>query len=404
MHGEWRKRSSVPLYTRARSVGRRGACDKFAARMAHRATASSGGSRGALFAWALAALCVLPREALAQTAPTADAGVAPDREARAASAFSEAMEAWRRSDCIAASTGFARAMELVPHPDTRYNLARALECAPDVPGAIAEYTRFLAESADADDRREVEARLANLRQRPGQVFLTSDPLDAAVTVDAGERPAGRTPCHLALSPGAHVIVIERAGFERTVQRVVVDPGASQDLTVSLVARAAAVTPPVVAPPPDRVLARRSGRLFSGRAGLVTGFSVPLDRPVFVVGLEAGVFFRRSLSAQAHAMWIDVLGAPFLVGGDLGWVFVLDEVDLGLYLSGSALFQCDTACREGTLRRDAAQFIGGVAVRADVALHPRLAVGLFGRAAWRNFDLTEAEGLLASGGLSLSLFL
>lgn len=370
--------------------------------MAHRASASSGGSRGARFAFALAALCALPREAQAQTPPTADAGVTSDREARAAAAFTEAMEAWRRSDCIAASAGFARAMELVPHPDTRYNLARALECAPDVPGAIAEYARFLTESADADDRREVEARLANLRQRPGQVFLTTDPLDAVVTVDAGERPAGHTPCHLALAPGAHVIVIERAGFERTVQRVVVEPGASQDLTVSLAARAA--PPPVVAPPPDRVLTRRVGRTFTGRAGLVTGFSVPLDRPVFVVGLEAGVFLRRSLSAQAHAMWIDVLGAPFLVGGDLGWVFVLDEVDLGLYLSGSALFQCDTACREGTLRRDAAQFIGGVAVRADVALHPHLAVGLFGRAAWRNFDLTDSEGLLASGGLSLSLFL
>lgn len=371
--------------------------------MAHRAAASIGGSRGALLACALAALCALPRGALAQSAD-AGADAAPDREARAAAAFAQALEAWRNSDCIAASAAFARAMEIVPHPDTRYNLARALECAPDVPAAIAEYERFLTESADPDDRREVEGRLVTLRRRPGQVFLSTDPLDATVTVDAGESPAGHTPCRLTLAPGAHVIVIERAGFERTVQRVVVAPGASQDLTVALVARAAAAAPPVVAPPPDRVLARRTGRTFSARAGLVTGFSVPLDRPVFVVGLEAGLFYRRSLSAQAHAMWIDTLGAPFLVGGDLGWVFVLDEVDLGLYLSGSALLQCDTACREGTLRRDAEQFIGGVAVRADVALHPRLAVGLFGRAAWRNFDLTNSEGLLASGGLSLSLFL
>lgn len=366
---------------------------------------SSGGSRSALLVCALAALCARPDEVFAQNAPTPDAGVAPDREARAAAAFAQALEAWRNSDCIAASAGFARAMELVPHPDTRYNLARALECAPDVPAAIAEYERFLTESTDPDDRREVEGRLVTLRRRPGQVFLTSDPLDAAVTVDAGESPAGHTPCRLTLAPGAHVVVIERAGFERTVQRVVVEPGASQDLTVDLVARPAAPPPAVVAPPsPDRVLTRRSGRMFTGRAGLVTGFSVPLDRPVFVVGLEAGLFYRRSLSAQAHAMWIDALGAPFLVGGDLGWVFVLDEVDLGLYLSGSALLQCDTACREGTLRRDSEQFIGGVAVRADVALHPRLAVGLFGRAAWRNFDLTNSEGLLASGGLSLSLFL
>lgn len=345
-----------------------------------------------------------PAVARAQPAPPPTAEPLAVRQAQAEAAFAQAMEAWRRSDWIAAVDGFSRAMALVAHPHTRYNLARALELAGDIPRALAEYERFLAETTEADDRREVEGRIATLRARPVEVILTSEPLDAAVTLDADDHPTGHTPCHVHLAPGAHVVLVEHAGFERAVRRIVVEVGTPQDVHVQLEARAtpAVVTP---APPsPDRVMTRRTERLFTGRAGLIAGFSVPRDRPVFAVGVEAGAFFRRSLAAQAHAMWIDTDGAPVLVGADLGWVFALDEVDLGLFVSGSALFQCDTSCREGTLLRDREQFVGGFAVRADVVLHPRLGVGLFGRAAWRNFDLTNSEGLLASGGLSLSLFL
>ncbi len=365
-------------------------------------------TRYAPLACALAALSALPHPARAQTAPEGQSSQAPpgegDRQVLAEAAFAQAMEAWRRSDWIAAVEGFSRAMELVPHPHTRYNLARALEHADEVSRAIAEYERFLAETTDPDDRREVEGRVATLRARPVEVILTSEPLEASVTVDAEARPSAQTPCHIRLTPGAHVVVVERAGYARAVRRIVVEVGVPQDVRVQLEASAAPVVTPPVVPAPDRISTRRGGRVFSGRAGLITGFSVPRDRPVFAVGVEGGVFYRRSLAAQAHAMWIDTDGAPVLVGADLGWVFALDDVDLGVFVSGSALFQCDTSCRAATLRRDSEQFVGGFAVRADVVLHPRLAVGLFGRAAWRNFDLTNSEGLLASGGLSLSLFL
>lgn len=361
-------------------------------------------TRCAPLACALAALSAWPFTVAAQPAPVTQPSqtASPDRQALAEAAFAEAMDAWRRSDWTAAVAGFSRAMELVPHPFTRYNLARALEHAGEVSRAITEYERFLAESTDPDDHREVEGRIATLRARPVEVIVTSEPLDASVTVDADAHPTAQTPCHIRLAPGAHVVVVEHPGYERAVRRIVVEAGTPQDVLVQLEARAApVVTPPVVAP--DRVITRRTNRMFSGRAGLITGFSVPRDRPVFAVGVEGGVFYRRSLAAQAHAMWIDTDGAPVLVGADLGWVFVLDEVDLGLFVSGSALLECES-CRESTLRRTSEQFVGGFTVRADVVLHPRIGVGLFGRAAWLNFDLTNSEGLLASGGLSLSLFL
>jgi hypothetical protein len=145
-------------------------------------------------------------------------------------------------------------------------------------------------------------------------------------------------------------------------------------------------------------------MVSGRAALLGGFSVPRDRPVLAFGVEAGVFVRRSITALAHAIWIDTDGAPFLLGADLGWTFPLSDLDLGIFVTGSALFQCDLSCREATFRRDEQQFVGGFAVRADVVLHPRLALGLFGRASWRNFDLSNSEALLATGGIALSLHL
>jgi|GEM_PF-1408340 len=347
--------------------------------------------------WTLTAagLCALPAAALAQTAPRP--------EVRAQAAFDEAMEAWRRGDYLAAVRGFEQAMELAAHPDTRYNLARALESANEVARAITEYERFLQESTDAADRQEVTQRLESLRRRPVEVFLTTEPLDATVRVVGVEGPPERTPCRLRLEPGTHLLSIDHAGYRPEVHRVVVEPGVAQDVHVPMVALASTPASPPP-PPPDRIASRRVGRLISARAALLGGFSVPRDRPVLAFGFEAGVFFRRSLTAQAHAIWIDADGAPFLLGADLGWTFALSDLDLGLFVTGSALFRCDLSCREDTFRRDEQQFVGGFAVRADVVLHPRLAVGLFGRAAWRNFDLSNSEALLATGGIALSLHL
>lgn len=333
------------------------------------------------------------------TFPAATWGQQP-ATAQAQAAFDEAIEAWRRGDCIAAVQGFERALAAVEHPDTRYNLARALECANEVARAIAEYERFLGQCTDPSDRAEVTARLATLRARPVEVYLTTEPLGAIVRVDGETDTAHRSPCHLRLSPGTHILTLEHEGHRPEVRRVVVEAGVPQDVHVPLTALPAA--PP--RPASERPLLRREGRVVAPRVAFVGGFSVPRDRPELAVGLEAGVFMRRSLTAQAHVLWINADNAPVLVGADLGWTFALSEVDLGLFLTGSALFRCDLSCREDTFRRDEQQFVGGFAVRADVILHPNLGLGLFGRAAWRNFDLSNSEAVLATGGIAVSLHL
>lgn len=354
------------------------------------------------------ALALAPRALSAQPMrPPSDAGVTGDGggaeaslQQRADALFHAATEAWNRGDYRAAARGFAEAYEVLPHPWALYNLGRALESGGEVARAVEVYTRYLREAPDAPDRAEVEGRLETLRRRPVEVFLTSEPLDATVRVDDETVASARTPCRLQLTPGAHVVVIDRQGYRQRVERVVVEAGVTRDLRVTLEALPTETGPraPTVN---ERVLARRRSRWVSWRLALIGGFAVPRDRPTLALGLEGGLFVRRSLSVQVNAFWIDTDGSPFSIVGDIGWVFVIDEIDLGLFVHGGALLQCDTSCREGTFRRDSEQFIGGFTVRAEVLLHPHVGIGLFGRASWRNFDFTS-EGLLASGGLSVGM--
>ncbi len=94
----------------------------------------------------------------------------------------------------------------------------------------------------------------------------------------------------------------------------------------------------------------------------------------------------------------------LITGEVGWTWVGDDIDVGVLAHAGALLGCDTACREGTFRRDSVQFVGGLTVKADVLFHPRVGVGLFGRVSWRNLDVSNSDALLSAVGLSVSFFL
>ncbi len=356
---------------------------------------------GALVLGAPARLSAQPIRPPSDAGVTVDGGAPETPQRRADALFQAATEAWNRGDYPAAARGFTEAYEALPHPWTLYNLGRALESGGEVARAVEVYTRYLREAPDAPDRAEVQGRLETLRRRPVEVFLTSEPLDAAVRVDDETVASARTPCRLQLTPGAHVVVLDRQGYRQRVERVVVEAGVARDLRVPLEALSTGGEGPRAPTANERVLARRRSRWVSWRLALIGGFAVPRDRPTLALGLEGGLFVRRSFSVQVNAFWIDTDGSPFSIVGDIGWVFVIDEIDLGLFVHGGALLQCDTSCRESTFRRDSEQFIGGFTVRAEVLLHPHVGIGLFGRASWRNFDFTS-EGLLASGGLSVGM--
>ncbi len=320
-----------------------------------------------------------------------------ERLAAADAAFRAGTLAFRQGDYPAAVEAFRRANGLVPHPDTLYNLGRALEAAGERREALTVYATYLDGSPTAADAPEVLARLRALREAAVEVLVRTDPEGASVRVDGGPQETCRTPCPLSLSPGEHTLVLEREGYQSRAERITVRPATPDERTLPLTAA------PAVAPPPPAAPMRRWQRTVAFRAALLGGFAWPRDRPDPAVGVEVTALALGGLSAQFHFLAIDTDDTPRVFAGELGWTFALDDVDLGVLVSLGTLSDC-AACREGSLRREATQFVGGATLHADVLLHRRLSLGIFARFGWRNFAVDDVDALLSSLGLSISFHL
>lgn len=354
----------------------------------------------------LGALLGLGMPAAAQPAPARSSAVGatpPDATARlgaADAAFRAGTLAFRRGDYPAAVASFREANGLVPHPDTLYNLGRALEAAGSRREALEVFAQYLDLAPTSSDAPEVGARLRALREAPVAVLVRSVPDGAAVRVDGAEATVCRTPCPVSLPPGEHTLVLARPGFRAAAERITVRPATSDERTVTLVAEAP-VAPPV--PTPTAPPWSRRRRPLAVRAALLGGFAWPRDRPDPAIGVEVTAIALGGLSAQFHFLAIDTDDTPRMFAGEVGWTFALDDIDLGVLLSFGSLSDC-AACREGSLRRDTVQFVGGVTLHADVLLHRRLSLGIFARFGWRNFAVDEVDALLSSLGLSISFHL
>ncbi|MBL8601283.1 MAG: PEGA domain-containing protein [Myxococcales bacterium] len=340
----------------------------------------------------------------AQPRPT----LTPEAVREADQAFQSGTAAFRRGDYQSAAESFRRANARLEHPDTLYNLGRALEELGELAMAIDAYARALDLAPRGWDARPATARLEALRNRPVELLLRSSPDGATVRVDTAAASLCSTPCPVRLAPGPHTLVVEHAGYRPAVERVTLRPGVNDERAVTLEALPSPPPggePPVVAPRPsvDRVALRRIASRVSGRLSLSGGVALPRDRPDVALGGELGVFIGRHFSAQFATLLIDATDTPRLFLGEVGWVFLFDELDLGVSLNAGALDAC-ASCREGSLRTGEAQFVAGVTVRADVFLAPRLALGLFGRFSWRNAAVDDVDALLSSFGLSVSFHL
>lgn len=140
---------------------------------------------------------------------------ADDRDA-ARAAFVRAVAAENRSDWRDAIAEYEEAYRLAPHPDVLYNLAGVYERLAERRSAAEHYRRYLDDKPDAADRKKVERKIAELRDRPSRVTVTTEPAGAIVIID-GER-RGPAPIELNLGAGTHQLVAEHAGanVRRTV--------------------------------------------------------------------------------------------------------------------------------------------------------------------------------------------
>ncbi len=156
----------------------------------------------------------------------------PTDEARAAAgaAFKRAVAAEKRQDWRVAIREYQAAYDLSPHPDVLYNIAAVHERIGEARAAAGFYQRYLDGSPAAPDRAKVVGKLAELRARPAEVQITSDPVGADVAIDGQAR--GQAPLTVTLDGGSHQVVVV-AGAARRSMVVAIEYGERQDLALTL---------------------------------------------------------------------------------------------------------------------------------------------------------------------------
>jgi hypothetical protein len=93
-------------------------------------------------------------------------------------------------------------------PSERWNAAKCHLHVDESEQGEADLVAYLAlPGLTADDKREATALLETLRSRPSMLTVTSVPLDRPVFVDG--RRVGVTPISVAVSPGEHVVLVDR---------------------------------------------------------------------------------------------------------------------------------------------------------------------------------------------------
>jgi hypothetical protein len=160
-------------------------------------------------------------------------------EAKAAEHFALAEQAEARGDWQTAILEYKRAYALKPHPSVLFNIANNYEKLGDWSNAADYLGKYLEASPDAEDRAEVEQRIATLRARAASargggaaqgsgVLVVRANVDGA-TVKLDGTPIGKTPLTLAVSAGHHVLELEMPGHAPARREIDVTPGGSEEV-------------------------------------------------------------------------------------------------------------------------------------------------------------------------------
>ncbi|MFO0558982.1 MAG: PEGA domain-containing protein [Polyangiales bacterium] len=321
-------------------------------------------------------------------APSVDAAAALDaaidgddhelRRERASAEFGLGMNDYRRGDFASAAAHFQAAYESLPDPAPLFNMARSWEGANEITRALDAYQRYLAAAPDASDRDEVLARIALLRQRPVEVFVSSQPPGAFVFVDGSSEPIpGTTPLVLRLQPGRHTVALVREGYSRHERAVDVRAGERQTVAIPLTA-----DDPASANNNGRfqdpvILDRRVAVPWATRFALLLGAARTLEgQPFFFsFGGDFTLFYRRNFMANARLLRIEPDGAWTVGTVGAGYVLPIEDIDLALVGHLGAAYGFHNPSMLTPRQWNAAVGIEG---RVDWYFHRRLSLGVFVR--------------------------
>jgi tetratricopeptide (TPR) repeat protein len=326
------------------------------------------------------------------------------RRERAASEFGLGMNDYRRGDFASAARHFQSAYEALPDPAPLFNMARSWEGANEIARALDAYQRYLALVPDAADRQEVLARIDLLRQRPIEVFVTSQPSGAFVFVDGSAEPIpGTTPLVVRLPPGRHMVAFVREGYARSERAVDVRPGERQTLSTQLPQDDPSTTPSAGSRLDPLILDRRVAIPLAMRTAFLLGIARVFEgQPfAFAFGGDFTVFYRRNFMANARFLRVEPDGAWTLGSAGAGYIFPIEDIDLAVlgHLGAAYGFGSPDAARLGAPRQWNA--LVGAELRADWYFHRRLSLGAFFRGDLLT-DFTPNPRFLSSIGVAIGL--
>jgi hypothetical protein len=299
------------------------------------------------------------------------------RRSRAAAEFGLGMDDYRRGDFASAAAHFQSAYDALPDPAPLFNMARSWEGANEIARALLAYERYLAASPAAGDRDEVLARLALLRQRPVELFVTSQPPGAFVFLDGSAEPMpGTTPLVVRLPPGPHTVGLVREGYARAEREVVLRAGERQTFSTPLrpdepgggVTGASRLDPVI--------LDRRIAVPWATRTAFGLALARAYDGQPFglALGGDFTLMYRRNFAANARFIRLEPDGMWTLGSVGAGYVLPIEDIDVSVlgHLGAAYGFVEPNGPALGHSRRWSA--LGGAELRTDWYFHRRLSLG------------------------------
>ena len=129
-------------------------------------------------------------------------------------AFDLGNKAYARRDYDAALASYFLSYRLVPNRNVLFNIARCYEAIDRFDEAYRYWNDLYVDPSLPDaDRRDVKQALVRLAPKVALVTITTTPPGAELYVDRKDLGSrGRTPQTIAVSPGAHTLLLELAGY------------------------------------------------------------------------------------------------------------------------------------------------------------------------------------------------
>jgi tetratricopeptide repeat protein/PEGA domain-containing protein len=180
----------------------------------------------------------------------------PQQTRDAARVYQQGLQLMEGGNPEAALPLFQQAYDLASPPNALFNIGACYEALRNFERALEYYERYLVEAPNAEDRRDVQTRIEQIRAMRSQLSISSDPTGAQIFVDNAAEPAGVTDRDIDLAPGTHVITLRMQGFQDATKSVTLLIGEHKALHFAL--RAAGETP-TDTHGPDQVVIEQPGR-------------------------------------------------------------------------------------------------------------------------------------------------